>query len=121
MMTAPDHPDFHPLDWNIWQEDAGLVRRLCAVSDAARNWDGTDARLALYSDLTNSYSYCRVVITGRKVRFDCTNRLTVRVIFDQAEAGETRAEVLKPDGRWFDFAETRAEFAAIAIGASSLT
>ena len=81
------------LDGNPWPRD------LCVVSDAARKWDGTECRFALHSDEHDVYSYCAVRVTGRKVRWDDTYRLTIQIDFEQEEAGTCRGEIMRQDGR----------------------
>lgn len=107
-MNNTTNHGFTDTGWTIWQADRNIARKLYAVSDNVRSWDNTSARFALYSDLHDVFSYVDVKVTGRKVRWDHNNRLTVRVVFtDDEEAESCGAEILKRDGKWFEIADAK--------------
>lgn len=89
-------------DANSWP------RGLHLVSDAARKWDGTTARFALYSDLHGVYSYCTVRLTGRGLRCNPNYRVTVRVDFEGEDARNCEAILILPDGGYFGFEAAQA-------------
>ncbi len=84
-------------------------RTIHRVSEECRRWDGTPYRQALYSDRHDVYSYCAIRITGRKVRWDETYRLTVRVDFEQEP--DVLGEMLRIGGGPFTIDEARAALA----------
>jgi hypothetical protein len=108
-MSANDK-NFPPMGFNIFFPGVNpWPRSIHGVSEAARSWDGAPYRHALYSDRHDVYSYCAIRITGRKVRWDETYRLTVRVDFDQEQ--DVLGEILLPCGGPFTIEEARTALA----------
>lgn len=85
-------------------------RRIDTVASWCAKWDGMPAaKLALFSDVTNTHAYCRIEITGRAVRYNRTqdcHRLRVRVTF--LESGyKVGGSLFVTGGHWFETSEAK--------------
>jgi hypothetical protein len=75
--------DFTPTGYNLFFPGSNpWPRGIFRVSDEVRRWDGFESRFAVYSEQHDVYSPCRIEITGRKVLWNGSYTLTVRVTFE---------------------------------------
>ena len=92
--TRNDFPEFTNTGARIWLRDTFCARKVYAVSDVARKWDGTTARFALHLPQTDAMAYIEVKVTGRKWRYNASRdwRLTCRVRFVGSDVSESSGE-----------------------------
>lgn len=113
MTTATNsNTGFNATDWALTLDEGNrFCRRLDTVEQWVQDWDDNTGPMALFSDVTQTWSYvAKIEITGRRIRYQDgtgTPFVRVRVTFADPEVGTVGADLIKTGGK--DFTMTDAD------------
>ena len=86
----------------------GVYRDVYTVSEEVRQWDGTEAKLALFSEQHQAFAGCWIKITGRSLQVGSFGKvfLRCRIVFESDSERESCAAEIVVQG-WPEIQEIR--------------